>query len=992
MVIKRGGNSGHRGNVSSINRSGAAKYQQRLSQPRGQSAGFIPLQSLPTMEGNTPINRQHSSKANQKAIRELTLGRPKELLFLSMSDGDVDVVTENRVITSTDVRPEVVDGINSLIMGFHGSDQYECATCLQNESCYGHPGRLVLGGWVIRPIFIEYVMNIVQCTCRNCGKIPIDTSIFNSTTVQGSFLATLREACSKVIEKCIHCYKNPHNVIVSRTSSSHYNQLIYSKIDNKSGPDAGRKYLMLINTVMHYLGNVDRATLAQLMIRVPPANMTTKRIIVVPPMIRQSLQTSTGVIEHPLTTSYRNVITANNNYMNSVNNVNQKSPLELYSELVSSIKFLIDGGKATTSNTTLDVWVERLANHIPGTGLPDVDKITLSFNPGKGFAGKIDPNSNIKRILTSKKGEIINRMFSKRCQGGKAVLSIDHSLEYGQIRIPRVMSLEFTVPMTVTAENYNLIMSLTIADDYYTNGRILKIRKKGQTDVKIMSARYKIEIGDEIHRCLMDGDIVIFNRFPIIWRHSMPAYSVVLGDSITIGLHSASLGHHNADFDGDTGIIRVPQSELARLAAAIIHVRRNYVSADTASAIVGLIMDASLGAYFMTADIRDLTEEQFRDYLMRIHNDTDKVNELVMKTIQRVDEVNNTISGVNIKYFTSSNLFTTTLPDNFSYDYGGVRIINSILISGVLQKPQLDVGPYSIVRVLHGNHTDTDVADYLTYSNWLTVEWMNDRGSTIGTRDLYLDDEDLTTAIKKLQQENIAKYEKIMYRGEKNKENPHDTERKAWSVLESSQGKIAKLFMDYCKKNNSGAGNTLFHLINSGKISKEIATQLVGSVGSLTYFGQYCPETEGRCTVYDIRRRPGDIRDPRELGYITSSYSEGLTPEEVFIGFRAAMGGAVSTNCSTASFGHTYNLLNAILTSIFIKYGIAVQDIESQTRIIMLYSDRCGLDTEKSVRNPRGDFFLGNLRGLADMVNFKYAGTEIPVGQGGMEYQQEIEV
>src|SRR5699024_7277758 len=134
-------------------------------------------------------------------------------------------------------------------------------------------------------------------------------------------------------------------------------------------------------------------------------------------------------------------------------------------------------------------------------------------------------------------------------------------LQFGQIGIPRLAANEFSIPMKVTAENYNLIQDLrTPSLPHYPRGRIKKIKKAG-SDVMVVLRSQEIEVGDEIERVVMDGDIVIFNRFPIIWRHSMSAYTTVLHDDITIDLHQSALGQHNADFDGDTGVIRFPYAE-----------------------------------------------------------------------------------------------------------------------------------------------------------------------------------------------------------------------------------------------------------------------------------------------------------------------------------------------------------------------------------------------------------------------------------------------
>jgi DNA-directed RNA polymerase beta' subunit len=793
------------------------------------------------------------------------------------------------------------------------------------------------------------------------------------------------------------------------------------KKENKEKIDAGEEvaapvkttvkkqlFLMRHDTLLSILKRVTPQAARILGITINPVNMMMNYIPVLPPIIRPGIEIENNIKHHALTISYKLVIDKNNALLENVNklSVSRKDKILAYSELATAVNFLIMGGKAATNQSKIEVDIEEFVgmDHKvpaeilnkeylrsldndgirPHNGKIEVKSITPSGNiintkveinvvtaKPRGGGNRVDPNSSINGILKTKHGEIIGRILAKRCTGGKAVLSIGHYLEYGEIGLPKAMADEFSIPMTVTSENYYLIQDMRKPTDKYPRGMIKKIKKKG---MNVMVSLYKqsIEVGDEIERVLMEGDTVIFNRFPIIWRHSMSAYTVKIHDGITIDLHQSALEKHNADFDGDSGVIHVPYTESARRAAVLMHVRRNFTSASSGASVAGLIMDASLAGYYMTDNVREMSEEQFRRHLLAVRKE-DEVDIIMDDIKRRVEKINSNVIGLNVKTWTTATLYSTSLPAGFNYQHDGAIIINGIVVYGTLHKPHLGTGQHSITRYLVASMGDNAAADYLTYSNWIAVEWLNYHGLSIGMDDVLIQDEEFNKEVQRIVDDNVKRYYITSLRGRTTKENPNDTERKAWSVLESTQGMIADLFMNYCEKNktNGIVNNGLYHLIKSGKISKEIASQMIGSVGVVSYFGQFCPESEGRCTIYGLKREAHQIRDPRELGYIKSSYSQGVTPLEAFIGFRSAMGGAVSTNCATADFGHIYNLLNAVLTSCYITKGMVIQYMGSIPKMIMAHPDVRGIDTEKAMTNSRKEFGLGNLQNIADSINLR---------------------
>jgi DNA-directed RNA polymerase II subunit RPB1 len=89
--------------------------------------------------------------------------------------------------------------------------------------------------------------------------------------------------------------------------------------------------------------------------------------------------------------------------------------------------------------------------------------------------------------------------------------------------------------------------------DIHPGAKIVE-RKNGES----ISLRYadvksiRLENGDTVHRHMMDGDAVLFNRQPSLHRMSMMCHIVKImkhGDSFRFNV--ACTKPYNADFDGD---------------------------------------------------------------------------------------------------------------------------------------------------------------------------------------------------------------------------------------------------------------------------------------------------------------------------------------------------------------------------------------------------------------------------------------------------------
>ena len=71
-----------------------------------------------------------------------------------------------------------------------------------------------------------------------------------------------------------------------------------------------------------------------------------------------------------------------------------------------------------------------------------------------------------------------------------------------------------------------------------------------QKNLRLKKAQ-ELEIGDVVHRHMMDGDVVLFNRQPSLHRMSIMAHKArVLDNFRTFRFNECVCGPYNADFDG----------------------------------------------------------------------------------------------------------------------------------------------------------------------------------------------------------------------------------------------------------------------------------------------------------------------------------------------------------------------------------------------------------------------------------------------------------
>ena len=116
------------------------------------------------------------------------------------------------------------------------------------------------------------------------------------------------------------------------------------------------------------------------------------------------------------------------------------------------------------------------------------------------------------------------------------------------------IAMNLTKPVEVNDLNRDFLTKLIQnGPDVYPGAKILERKNGNQYSLRNMDRMsIVLENGDVVHRHMMNGDYVLFNRQPSLHRPSMQSHEVVImkkGD--TFRMNVGVTKPYNADFDGD---------------------------------------------------------------------------------------------------------------------------------------------------------------------------------------------------------------------------------------------------------------------------------------------------------------------------------------------------------------------------------------------------------------------------------------------------------
>lgn len=365
----------------------------------------------------------------------------------------------------------------------------------------------------------------------------------------------------------------------------------------------------------------------------------------------------------------------------------------------------------------------------------------LSDKDSTGRGGpQVDVNSIAVR-LHGKAGLIRAAMMGKRVMySGRTVLGPGPHLKFGEIGLPKEWAPVLTHPVKVTGFNHT-DLQLLLRDGKVTHiiPKNAKIRGKRYVVSPEVKEKYVLHVGDTVFRHLQDGDYVCFNRQPSLHKYSFMGYKTVLHTDKTIKLPLPCTTPHNADFDGDEGNIHKPQTIEAMVETQnILNVVKCILGTKNNSPSMGVVYDGLSGWYIITLPGMRVPERIFKDCLSKI---------TAKDTLTDFEE---RLKKYKIPYrypdgmYNGRALFSAILPTGFNAIYGDgsseILIKEGILMdtTSSIEKQHIGGSTGSIVHLLAVDYSEERAGEFLTDASRLADIFLMWYGFSIGITDCLL--------------------------------------------------------------------------------------------------------------------------------------------------------------------------------------------------------------------------------------------------------------
>jgi DNA-directed RNA polymerase beta' subunit len=794
-----------------------------------------------------------------------------------------------------------------------------CTTCNRtNVDCPGHLGEIKLHTHFVNPLFKEFVIKILSCVCNDCSALLIKKSYLETQNVRKSGgkinLNKIYDIVSKLSGKggniCPNkdikgCKTNPKYVYSRRTALEKYQIEYYygtNKKDNKLSRD--------IKKIEEILKNIseDDAKWLGFNNGSHPYDMILKSLPVIPPSARPYTIREGEIKEDHITTVYDEIIRDNHKYY-IMNDENKKDAI--IKDLYFHISHLFD----------------------------NTDK--------KYCRSPTEKISGIKQRITKKEGLIRSNIMGKRVNFcGRSLIGPDSTLRFGEVSVPIAMAKVLTIPEMVHEKNLDYILDLWNKRQITSLQTSINHSRRRITDktynIEVRGQILRPQIGSIVERYIQDGDVVLVNRQPTLYKYSMIGNTIKINDKRkNIGIHMTETKMRNADFDGDEINIHVMQSIDARVEAlTFANVKANIPSALTNGSMIGMMQNSVSGAYILTRNtvenIDEITQkylnggipaieyEMYKEIILTPKEFEDGLSYITYK--KDLDTLSQRLAKHNINPLSGKALFSALLPKDFIYDGAeGVKIRDGILISGQIADKHISNKGGSIQINIWKWYGKNRSVSFITDCTFLTDWFIYRHGLTIGYGDVKLPksvnskiDEIITKSLNefKLNMSNIKPIDKDSSLIDK-----QYRENRIAGFLQDFKGSVEKEGLKAVSMTNP-----LNIMIKSGAKGK--MGDMAGIVGlkgqEMLASGRPAQKLSNgtRCLPYFDY----NSEDIKARGFISNSFIKGMTPYEMYFLSEGGREGQLGTATGTAESGALSHKLFKVMEDCKVCYDGSVRN------------------------------------------------------------------
>ena len=609
--------------------------------------------------------------------------------------------------------------------------------------------------------------------------------------------------------------------------------------------------------------------------------------------------------------------------------------------IVKTNKTLLEKLNNNAPENIINDWSVVLQYHVASM----VDNKLPGASPVAQRSGR--PFKSIKDRLNGKGGRMRGNLMAKRVDfSARSVITADPNISIRELGIPMKIAKNITKPIIVNRVNKAFLTKLVQnGPDVWPGAKILE-RQNGQNITLRYLDRKSIilEDGDIVHRHMMDGDAILFNRQPTLHRMSMMCHiAKIMKQGDTFRMNVADTKPYNADFDGDEMNLHMPQdpeseSELKNLAAVPYQI----ISPANNASIIGIYQDSMLGSYRFTREQIDFTQKEAMNLLMMFNRvNPENLKKKKNEKVSNFEIMSQILPPLSLKIKNKQFDKETEKTDTSN---NIIEIIAGKYIRGQMDKSILGSGTKGIIHRVCNDFGNMASAQFIDDLQNIVTEYMKQSAFSVGISDLITDTKTNDKIIsiiteKKTDVKNLINQVQIgVFENNSGKTNEEEFETKVNNILSKAQNDAGREALTNLSKDNR-----FVVMFNAGSKGSEInIQQMTACLGQQNVDGKRIPYG------FDNRTLPHYTKfDDSAIarGFVESSYINGLSPQELFFHAMGGREGLIDTAVKTSTTGYIQRRLIKGLEDLMVNYDMTVRTNKSKV-VQFSYGDD-NIDTVK---------------------------------------------
>ena len=567
---------------------------------------------------------------------------------------------------------------------------------------------------------------------------------------------------------------------------------------------------------------------------------------------------------------------------------------------------------------------------------------------------------SIRQRIKGKEGRVRGNLMGKRVDfSARTVITGDPTISCDQVGVPRSIACNMTFPDLVSIHNRERMQGLVANGPDQHPGAKSIIRPDGKRiDLRFVRTSNDQIIGDgyTVERQMQDDDCVIFNRQPSLHKMSMMGHRVKIMPYSTFRLNLSVTSPYNADFDGDEMNLHLPQSyETKSEISNVMMVPFQIVSPQKNAPVMGIVQDTLLGCSAISRRNTFVEKDLLMNILMHVPSFDGRIPIPTIikspksgplwtgKQIMSMAIPSSKVNFMKLNQYKTDQDTGSVVKLFMTVNDAHCIIEDGELLVGSIDSSAIKTSQGGLVHRCWNDLGPSGARDLLNNTQIIVNHWLLQQGFSVGASDIVAAPETIQAISESIDaaKSDVQNFVEQWQKG-KLKPMPGCTMRQVFEMqvngrLNNALSEGSNIVQRGIKP---GIDNRINQMRKSGSKGTDINLgQIIALVGQQNIEGCRIP--------YGFKRRtlPHFIKDDpgaESRGFVENSYTQGLTPQEMFFHAMGGREGLIDTAVKTSETGYIQRRLIKALEDVIVRYDGTVRN--SLGSVIQFLYGEDGLD------------------------------------------------